>query len=83
MSVQVCILLALCALHNFIVQHDPEDSEIDLDEDEEEFGGVQVEEDINLTLFGGLGFGAISHEVQDCASRKWDRLASEMWREYT
>jgi hypothetical protein len=29
-----------------------------------------------------LGFSAISHEVQDCASRKQDRLASEMWREY-
>jgi hypothetical protein len=51
MSVQVCIPPALCALNNFIVPHDPEDFEIDLDEDEEEFGGVQVEEDIDLTLF--------------------------------
>jgi hypothetical protein len=33
MSVQVCIPLALCALHNFIVEHDPKDMEIDLDED--------------------------------------------------
>jgi hypothetical protein len=82
MLVQVCIPPALCALHNFIVQHDPKDTEIDLDEDEEELGGIQVEEDVDLTLFGNLGFGVITHEVQDCASKKWDRLASEMWREY-
>jgi hypothetical protein len=82
MSVQVCIPPALCALHNFIVRHDPEDTEIDLDEDEEEFGGIQVEEDIDLTLFGNLGFGVITREVQNRASKKRDRLASEMWREY-
>src|SRR5215510_10885191 len=69
MSVQVRIPPALCALHNFIVRHDPDDAEIDLDEDEED--GVSIEEeDIDLTLFGDLGLGAITCEVQVRASEK-------------
>ena len=77
MLVQTYILSALCALHNFIflifIYINP------MSQDE-----VEVKEDkIDLTQFGNLGFGVITREMQNRASRKRDEIASNMWREYT
>jgi hypothetical protein len=65
-SIQICIALALCALHNFILQHDPEDmgeDEDDDDEVEEAEAGVKYEDEENPDQFGDLGLGAISCKV--------------------
>ena len=84
MPIQVCIPPALCALHNFIIRHDPEDVENE-DEDEDEFGaelGAVDDEEIDEDRFGYLGFGAITRRIRRQATKKRDAIASQMWEEY-
>lgn len=85
LSVQAYILPALCALHNFIQQHDPNDLILDLekDKDKEEEEGVEVkDEEIDLTQFGDLGLGIITCQMQERAAETWDIIASQMWKDY-
>jgi hypothetical protein len=87
MTVQVRIPPALCAMHNFILRHDPDDN-VDEEEDEEEGeegeeGEGDEEEEVDLCLLGNLGIGAITHDIQVRASKNRDHIASEMWKDYT
>jgi hypothetical protein len=57
---------------------------LDLDKDKEEDKGIEFKEDeIDFTQFGDLVLGVITCEVQERAAKKWDMIASDMWRDYT
>jgi hypothetical protein len=73
MDIQVEIMPALCAVHNFIRIHDPEDLEDML---------VDLEVTSEVNTYGSLSLG-----LPDRASREWandrrDMIAREMWEDY-
>ena len=85
MAVQVRIPPALCAMHNFILRHDPNDH-VDEEEDEGEGEGGEEgdeEEEVDPCLLGNLGIGAITRDIQVRASKNRDDIASAMWKDYT
>jgi hypothetical protein len=53
------------------------------EEEEEDEDGEEEEEEINPCLLGRLGLGAITHAMQNQASRNQDEIASKMWEDYT
>ena len=76
MHVQARIPAALCALHNFIREFDPDDFY------DPEFGGIN--------LLGGdddVGQGILGDGPADVAERRWadtcrDEIARDMWVDY-
>jgi hypothetical protein len=70
MSVQVDIMPALCALHNFIRRHDPEnihDLLVDLE--------LPSSEDT-------YGYGMPDRAARQWASARRDAIAHRMWQDY-
>jgi hypothetical protein len=74
MKVQIHITPALCALHNFIRRHDPEEiSTIETFPDEE---------DHNVNAFGTLGEVELSATVRKAVNTRRDLIAKQMWMDY-
>ena len=74
LSVQVQILPALCAIHNFIRRHDPE-----------EVDGLLthlVVEEPEGHLWGDLAPGVVNRANRQRADAKRDQIAERMWEDY-
>jgi len=74
MDMQILILVALCALHNFIRRYDPEEV-IDLDDTNDLQFGDRDE--------GYLASGLPNQHVQKQANARRDQIAQQMWDDYT
>jgi DDE superfamily endonuclease len=76
MALQARIPAALAAIHNFIMFHDPCDN--GLSEEEEEIEDPQPGLHVPLLAEGPAG-----REERNRASAQWERIASDMWNQYT
>lgn len=80
MSVQAQILPGLSAIHNFVLDHDPNDIDHFLRGNEEDFDpnpGQMQDND-----FGVLAQSAVTAVEKGRATQNRDRIAEEMWRDY-
>lgn len=80
MAVQVQVPPALAALHNFIMDHDPDDVNQFLNSDEGDLDpnpGAMREND-----FGLLADGAVTQAERNRATQLQDRIAQQMWESY-
>lgn len=81
MGVQVKIPPGLAALHNFIMDVDPNDIDHCLsgnhDNDHDPNQGIMIEWE-----FGNLAEGCITNAEKARANRLCDRIAQEMWDSY-
>jgi hypothetical protein len=76
MDIQAQIPPALCAIHNFIRRHDPDEIQDILDNtfDEDDGGGDM--------FVGHLAAGPPDDEARNRANDKWDKIAEAMWNDY-
>jgi hypothetical protein len=76
MDIQAQIPPALCAIHNFIRRHDPDELQDVIDDlsDEDDGGDIFV---------GELACGPPDNEARDRAHDKRDKIAEAMWNDYT
>ena len=76
---QAKMVLAICALHNFIRVHDADDEDAASTEPdfEERF---QYPTPANLQLY--MGSGSITRTENERASERRDRIARAMWENY-
>lgn len=85
MDVQARIPPALCALHNFICLHDPEEI-LPLDDEEGPEHEERYGESGEHRDYGGHGelstSGVVPSPEKDRAEIKRDDLANEMWNQY-
>lgn len=82
MKIQARIPAALAALHNFILEHDPEDR-VDPEVWDPSPGGT-VDPDMVATLLlqGELATERRTSEESEAGARLRDRIADEMWAQY-
>jgi hypothetical protein len=74
MDIQACIPPALCAIHNFILRHDPEDIN-DFDTNADDFQPGNHSE-------GDLAIGHPNCETRERANARRDAIAQRMWDDY-
>jgi hypothetical protein len=75
MDLQVRIPMALCAIHNFICQHDPEEiHDFDMPTND-----TEGEEDHDR---GNLAAGPAAHASRDRTTLMRDEIAQKMWDNY-
>ena len=79
-SSQAKMVLAICALHNFIRVHDEVDEENIYGVDIEEGGRFQYPDADQLRNY--LGSGTVTREEQERASACRDDIANRMWVDY-
>lgn len=80
MEIQARIPAALCAIHNFIQDLDPE---MFFKPEFEAYRQAQMGEDDDVELFGDLGEGVVD-AAEQCRAEVWqDQIAEEMWAEYS
>lgn len=81
MSIQAQIPPALAGLHNFILDHDPNDiDEYLTGNDEEDLDPNPGQPQENM--FGTLADRAVTRAEKDRATRARDEIAEAMWRDY-
>ena len=76
MDIQARIPTALCAIHNFVRQYDPDaffDSELTEGDLSAELGGDEL---------GVLGDGPVDAAERRQADQRHDNIAQEMWEDY-
>ena len=73
-EVQAKVVLALCALHNFIRVHDPDDLD---DQDREE----EIERRPPMPTTADLR-NRVNQAERDRATARRDKIARDMWEEY-
>jgi hypothetical protein len=73
MNVQVEIMPALSALHNFIRRHDPQDFTNTL---------IDLEESNEVNTYGSLSEGVEDRATQGWVSARRDQIAQWMWQDY-
>lgn len=81
MSIQARIPPAMCALHNFLLSHDPTDVDHYLtgnDEDDADPNPGQTQDND----FGVLAAAAVTAEEKTRAEENRDRISKEMWDDY-
>lgn len=78
MEIQARIPPALCALHNFIRQHDP--SDIEDYSDMTEFSHIQVR--VDDPGVGDLSMHPLTAAERDMADARRDQIAQTMWSSY-
>ena len=76
MDIQARVPPALCALHNFIRQHDP--SDIEDYSDLAEFSHIHVDD----PGIGDLAMHTLTAAERDSADAKRDQIAQAMWESY-
>lgn len=73
MATQAKLVLAICALHNFVCSHDPDDAK-------------QYDTEDNFNLRHVVPTDALGHNVSQAerrrASTRRDQIAVAMWRQY-
>jgi hypothetical protein len=87
MDIQARIPAALCALHNFMRQYDPDEIfNPDFLDGYENGGGIDadgdMEEEIDEALAGSLAEGPVNAAERRRAESLRDQIAQEMWRDY-
>ena len=73
-EVQAKVVLALCALYNFIRVHDPDDLD---DQDWWE----ETERQPPMLSRADLG-SRVNRAEWDCATTKWEKIAHDIWDDY-
>jgi hypothetical protein len=81
MSVQSRIPAALAALHNFICHHDP--AEIDVYRDPTNDFDLEALEMAATASVGELAMGPVSVAERNDANARRDRIARDMWAQYS
>lgn len=81
MSIQARVPPAMCALHNFILAHNPDDVDNYLTGNENNDADPNPGQ-MRDNNFGMLANTAVSPEEKACAEAKRDRIAEEMWNNY-
>ena len=84
MDIQASLPIALCALHNFIRQQDPDGFQQDFGDDGPE---IQADDDVNGGLQGDDVRGELADGPPTAAERRkvdeqHDRIADAMWEDY-
>lgn len=82
MKIQARIPAALAALHNFILEHDPDDRVDPEVWDPSPGGTVDPDMVVALRLQGELATERRTSEESEIGERLRDRIADEMWVQY-
>lgn len=80
MAVQAQIPPAICALHNFILNHDPRDIDHYLSGNEDDLDPTPGQAQDND--FGLLASTAVTAAEREGATAHRDRIAEQMWNDY-
>lgn len=80
MDIQSQVPPALAALHNFIMDHDPQDINEYLNDNKEDLDPNPGQPQENA--FGALASGAVTRTERNRATQKRDEIAQAMWNDY-